>query len=125
VDSTRRLVEHDGRRYEVVIFREAAAREAAEAAQQEAIELRAITLLAGATAHEINNPLAVIMGSVDLLARLPSLGAQEHKWIDHALTAAARVKDIVLRMTHITRVESVPDQEDLPPMLDIRKSSEE
>jgi PAS domain S-box-containing protein len=125
VDSTRRIVERDGRRYEVVIFREAAAREAAEAAQQEAIELRAITLLAGATAHEINNPLAVIMGSVDLLARHPALGAQEQKWINHALTAAARVKDIVLRMTHITRVENVPDQEDLPPMLDIRKSSEE
>jgi len=125
VDSTRRTVERDGRRYEVVIFREAAAREAAEAAQQEAIELRAITLLAGATAHEINNPLAVIVGSVDLLAQHPSLGPQEQKWINHALTAAARVKDIVLRMTHITRVENVPDQEDLPPMLDIRKSSEE
>jgi PAS domain S-box-containing protein len=125
VDSTRRIVEREGRRYEVVIFREAAAREAAEAAQKEATELRAITLLAGATAHEINNPLAVIVGSIDLLARHPSLGAQEERWINHALAAVARVKDIVLRMTHITRVESVPDQEDLPPMLDIRKSSEE
>jgi PAS domain S-box-containing protein len=125
VDSTRRIVERDGRRYEVVIFREAAAREAAEAAQQEAIQLRAIALLAGATAHEINNPLAVIVGSIDLLARHTGLGPHEQKWINHALAAAARVKDIVLRMTHITRIENVPDQEDLPPMLDIRKSSEE
>jgi nitrogen-specific signal transduction histidine kinase len=118
-------VEREGRRYEVVIFREAAAREAAEAAQREATELRAIALLAGATAHEINNPLAIIMGAIDLLSRHTTLGSRELKWIDHAVTAATRVHDIVLRMTHITRVESVPPQEDLPAMLDIRKSSEE
>jgi PAS domain S-box-containing protein len=125
VDSTRRIVEREGRRYEVVIFREAAAREAAEAAQREATELRAIALLAGATAHEINNPLAIIMGAIDLLSRHTTLGSRELKWVDHAISAATRVHDIVLRMTHITRVESVPPQEDLPAMLDIRKSSEE
>jgi PAS domain S-box-containing protein len=125
VDSTRRIVAREGRRYEVVIFREAAAREAAEAAQREATELRAIALLAGATAHEINNPLAVIMGSIDLLSRRIVLGVQERKWVDQAIKASGRVQDIVLRMTRITRVENVPPQEDLPPMLDIRKSSEE
>src|SRR2546422_9503921 len=55
VDSTRRIVNHHGRRYEIVIYRESVEREAAETAQREAADLRAVALLASAAAHEINN----------------------------------------------------------------------
>jgi len=125
VDASRRVVSHGGRRYEIVVCRDAAEREAGEAARREAGELRAVTMLAGAAAHEINNPLAVIMGALDLLAHeLPDSGRQR-RFIDQALEGVRRVRDIVLRMRTITRVEAQEVAPDLPPILDIRKSSQE
>jgi PAS domain S-box-containing protein len=125
VDSTRRIAAHGGRRYEIVVFRDATEREAAEASRREAGELRAITLLAGAAAHEINNPLSVIMGSLDLLSRHVPGDAKERPWIDQALGGVRRIRDIVARMRHITRVEAQSGTGALPPILDIRKSSQE
>jgi PAS domain S-box-containing protein len=123
VDSSRRIVEHQGKRYEIVIYRDAAQREAAEAVAREVEELRTVNLVARGAAHEINNPLAVIVGSLGLLERkLPDDGL-ERKWTDHALEAARRISDIVSRMTRITRVERA-QTEHLPPILDIQKSSE-
>ena len=69
VDITLRRVEHDGRAYEIVMFRDAGPREALDAARREVLDLRAITLVANAAAHEINNPLTVIVGSIELLQR--------------------------------------------------------
>ncbi len=123
VDSTVRIVERDGRRYEILIFRDAAQREATETARREAAELRAVTLLAGAAAHEINNPLMIIAGSVDLLARQLTEDGPHGRLIQQARSGIQRIKDIVVRMTRITRVEAEPPREHLPPMLDIRKSS--
>ena len=88
-------------------------------------ELRAIALLANAAAHEINNPLAVVMGALELLrANVPADGA-EGRFLTRGLEAVDRIKDIVTRMTRITRVERLPgDDERLPALLDIRRSSE-
>jgi nitrogen-specific signal transduction histidine kinase len=125
VDSTRRIVAHRGRRYEIIVFREAAEREAVEASRREAGELRAVTLLAGAAAHEINNPLAVVMGSLDLLSRrLPDDG-QEARWVEQALDGVRRIRDIVARMTRITKIESTPAGANLPPILDLERSSDD
>lgn len=124
VDSTRRIVDHHGRRYEIVIYRESTGREAAEAAQREASDLRAITLVASAAAHEINNPLTVVVGSLELLARRVPRDAEERRWIDKAGLAAQRIRDIVARMTRITRVEKIASRSGLPAMLDIKKSSD-
>ncbi|MBI4246732.1 MAG: PAS domain S-box protein, partial [Candidatus Rokubacteria bacterium] len=124
VDSTRRIVEREGRRYEIVIFRDAADREAAEAARREAAELRALTLVAGAAAHEINNPLMVISGAVELLGRRLPADGPEARLIEQTRDGVRRVKDIVLRMGRITRIEAEPDRGPLPAMLDIRKSSD-
>jgi PAS domain S-box-containing protein len=124
IDLTRRLVHHSGRRYEIIIFRDAQAREAAEEAARETAELRGVTELANAAAHEINNPLAIVMGSLDLLLRrLPDDG-QEARWINQALAAVRRIRDIVTRMNQITRIERVPGEGNLPTILDIKKSSE-
>lgn len=125
IDCTRTIAEHRGRRYEIVVFREASERETREEARRESAELRAVTLLAGAAAHEINNPLAVIMGSLDLLSRHVPADSREAMWVQQALEGVRRVRDIVMRMTHITKVESTAVQGNLPPMLDIRKSSQE
>lgn len=123
VDSTRRIVEHAGRRYEIVIYRESAEREAREASEREAGELKAITLLAGGAAHEINNPLAVVMGSLDLLARRLTPDTQEVRWIEQGLEGVRRIRDIVVRMRSITRVETTVPAGNLPPILDITKSA--
>jgi len=124
VDSTRRIVDHHGRRYEIVIYRESAEREAAEAAQREAADLRAVALLASAAAHEINNPLTVVVGSLELLSRHVGADNQERRWLDRANAAARRIRDIVARMTRITRIERSEARPGLPPMLDIHKSSD-
>jgi PAS domain S-box-containing protein len=123
VDTTRRIVTHRGRRYEIVIFRDAAQREAAEAVDREVAELRAVNLVASGAAHEINNPLAVIVGSLGLLERKLGSSGPERKWTAQALEGAHRIHEIVMRMNQITRVERV-QTEHLPPILDIQKSSE-
>lgn len=106
------------------IIKDMAAREAAEAARQEASELRAVALLAGGVAHEINNPLAVIVGQLELLAlELPVEGAAARR-IRQAVAAAEEVRAIVARMRHITRIQAAPADPHVAPILDIQRSSE-
>jgi PAS domain S-box-containing protein len=125
VDLTIRRVEHDGRAYEIVMFRDAGPREALDAAQREVLDLRAITLVANAAAHEINNPLTVIVGSVELLQRRLGPEAAETKWVDRAIDSAQRIREIIARMTKITRVEASGSYPGVPAMLDIRRSSDD
>lgn len=124
VDSTRRLVRHGERRYEIVIYRESTEREARELAAREAAQLKAVALLASGAAHEINNPLAVVMGSLGLLGRKLSAGTQEAGWVEQSLDGVRRIRDIVIRMRSITRVETTPPEGSLPPILDITKSAD-
>jgi PAS domain S-box-containing protein len=125
VDLTLRRVEHDGRSYEIVMFRDAGPREALDAARREVLDLRAITLVANAAAHEINNPLTVIVGSIELLQRRVGAGAAESKWVDRAIESAQRIREIIARMTRITRVEASGAFPGVPAMLDIRRSSDD
>ncbi|MBI4255206.1 MAG: hypothetical protein HY616_09055 [Candidatus Rokubacteria bacterium] len=98
--------------------------QATESARREAAALRAVTLLARAAAHEINNPLMIVTGGLALLGKHLPLGSEDAKWAEHAREGAGRIKDIVARMNQITQVEPVPPQGLLPDMLDIEKSSE-
>src|SRR5256885_7313202 len=74
--------------------------------------------------YEINNPLTVVVGSLELLARHLGSDQQERRWLDRANAAAQRIRDIVARMTRITRLERTDARPGLPPMLDIHKSSD-
>ena len=125
VDPTIRRVVHDGRSYEIVMIRDAAAREALDAARREVLDLRAITLVANAAAHEINNPLTVIVGSVELLQRRLPADGPETRWVDRAIESAQRIREIIARMTRITRVEPSSTFPGVPAMLDIRRSSDD
>ncbi len=125
VDLTVRRVEHDGRSYEIMMFRDAGPREALDAARREVSDLRAITLVANAAAHEINNPLTVIVGSIELLQRRLDANGAETKWVDRAIEAAQRIREIIARMTRITRVEASGTFPGVPAMLDIRRSSDD
>jgi signal transduction histidine kinase len=98
---------------------------AAEAARRDAAQLRAVASLARAAAHEINNPLTVIVGSLELLQRRLTAEGQESRWIDRAVDAAQRIRDIIGRMTNITRVQASGDFPGVPAMLDIHRSSED
>jgi PAS domain S-box-containing protein len=125
VDLTGRRVEHGGRRYDILILRDAGPREALDAARREVLDLRAVTLVANAAAHEINNPLTLIVGSLELLQRRLPPGDAEVKWIERAVDASQRIREIVARMTRITKVEASGSFPGVPAMLDIHRSSED
>jgi signal transduction histidine kinase len=106
------------------LFRDIVEGQAAEGARREAAELRAVTSLARAAAHEINNPLMVVTGGLAILAKRLTPGSEEAQWAERAKAGAERIREIVGRMNEITEVREAPEQGLLPPMLDIRKSSE-
>lgn len=98
-------------------------RNRAEEAQREAEALRSVARLASAAAHEINNPLAIIMGNCELLAR--EVGGRAARRVHAMLDAVERIRKIVVHMSHITRLELAYHSPNLPPMLDLERSSEE
>jgi len=105
------------------LFNDVAAGQAAEAARRDAAQLRAMTSLARAAAHEINNPLTAVLGGLVLIGRAVKPDSDEARWLANAKTAAEQIRDIVKRMNRITSIEEVPSAGPLPDMLDIRKSS--
>ena len=95
-------------------------------AEREATALRSVTHLANATAHEINNPLTVILGRLRMLADCEADPATQREWLNASIAAAERIRQIILRMHEITRLEYLPDRTPgLPPTLDLRRSSGE
>ena len=79
--------------------------------------------LAVAAAHEINNPLTVVSGEVQLLAREGRGGARWDERIAAMAEALERIREVVARMTRITRLEQVEPLKHMPEMLDLKKSS--
>lgn len=120
---TGRVVEYGGKRFAVFIFRDITDRLKAEEARREAEAMKAITELARATAHEINNPLTALIGNLELLRTHGLEESEKPKWVDVAVEMGFRIRDIVARLMRITRREvdrGIPEM----PMLDIRKSSD-
>ena len=124
VDCSRRAVEYRGRRYEIVIYRDAAERLAGEEARREAASLRSVNLLAQAAAHEINNPLAIIMGYSQMLEDRLAAESEEGNWARTCRRAAGRIRDAVARLSRIVRIESTEATGSLPPILDTERSAE-
>jgi PAS domain S-box-containing protein len=124
VDCSRRSVAYRGRRYEIVIYRDAAERLAAEEARREAASLRSVNLLAQAAAHEINNPLAIIMGYSQLREDRLATETEEGGWARTCRRAGGRIRDAVGRLNRIVRVESTEQSGALPPILDTERSAE-
>ncbi len=104
------------------IARDITHRKEAEAATPQRDTLRYVASLAAAAAHEINNPLAVIMGYAQLLAG--KVDAQGQGQIDEILEALSRIQEIVTRMKRVTRIDLTEAAPYLPEMLDLNKSSE-
>ncbi|MEX2224312.1 MAG: LytS/YhcK type 5TM receptor domain-containing protein [Candidatus Rokuibacteriota bacterium] len=124
VDCTHRIVAYRSRRYEIVIFRDAAERLAGEEARREAASLRSVNLLAQAAAHEINNPLAIIMGYSQMLEDRLAGDSEEGHWARTSRKAAVRIRDAVARLSRIVRIESTEPSGFLPAILDTDRSAE-
>ncbi len=125
VDCSRRTVAYRGRRYEILIYRDATERLAGEEARREAASLRSVNLLAQAAAHEINNPLAIIVGYSQLLEDRLAAESEEGAWARTCRKAAGRIRDAVARLDRIVRIESAEPTSSLPPILDTERSAEQ
>lgn len=106
------------------LFRDVVESRTAEAHRREAAELRAVTMLARAAAHEINNPLTIVIGGLGLVRKRLQPESEEAQWLTRANDGAQRIQEIVARMNNITQIAEAQQQGILPPMLDIRKSGE-
>ena len=89
-------------------------------AERESAGLRAVTSLANAAAHELNNPLSMITGQLHFLSKDPAVPAAR---VAQMQEAAERITQIVRQMLHLTRVEVRKQHPDLPEMLDFDRSS--
>jgi PAS domain S-box-containing protein len=90
----------------------------------EAEALRSVGQLALATAHEINNPLTVIIASLQLMAARGQVPEEAASYVERAIRAGEQIRDIVRNMSRITRLELSRQAPQLPPVLDLRKSSD-
>jgi PAS domain S-box-containing protein len=90
----------------------------------EAEALRSVAQLALATAHEINNPLTVIIASLQLMTSRKQVPPEAAGYVERAIRAGEQIRDIVRNMSRITRLELSRQAPQLPPVLDLRKSSD-
>src|SRR5262249_35299766 len=103
------------------IGRDVTEKKQAESTLREAETLRSVAGRAVADAHDINNPLTVVSGELQLLAR--EAGAVSSTRIAAMLEALERIREVVLRMNQITRLVPAEGQRNLPEMLDLGRSS--
>lgn len=94
-----------------------------DARASEAEALRSVGQLALATAHEINNPLTVIMASLQLMVTRGQVPEPAAAYVQRAIKSAEQIRDIVRNMSRITRLELSRQAPQLPPVLDLTKSS--
>jgi PAS domain S-box-containing protein len=96
----------------------------AESAEREAAALRSVAQLANAAAHEINNPLLVITGRLELLARRFRDDDTLRAGLEQALASSRRITEIIAHMGRITRLELL-ESPGLSPILDLRRSGQQ
>jgi GAF domain-containing protein len=90
--------------------------------RRQTVALEAVKRIANATAHELNGPLSVVLGNLQLLD-MDIADAALHARIERALAAGRRMAEVVERMQRIVRLESARDTgPHLPDMLDIDRS---
>jgi PAS domain S-box-containing protein len=101
-------------------LRDLSERKKLEAAREEAAALRSVSALAAAAAHEINNPLSVVVAQAAFLAR--EIGGPGRGRLDAIRNAAGKIAEILTDMSQIVSLQHVPSRPYLPDMLDLRRS---
>lgn len=97
--------------------------EAALRSQVHSQVLESVARLANAAAHEINNPLMVVLAQVEMLAT--SVRAEDRHRIESCRLAIDRMTSIVRSMSRLTRLEAATGwPPELPAMLDLHRSAQ-
>jgi len=117
-----RATEEQGRTIYEGVLEDITDRRRAEAAERQAEALRYVAHLANAAAHEINNPLSVITTRLEMLRRQQKTDAEIGR-VDAAIASVRRIADIIAQLGRLTRLELQGGTPNMPPILDIRKSS--
>ncbi len=76
----------------------------------QAQKMEAVGRLAGGVAHDFNNMLSVIMGYLQLAARMTSADDAIHRHLDHALDAARRSADLTRQLLAFARKQVIAPQ---------------
>lgn len=85
--------------------------------------VESVARLAIAAAHEINNPLMVILAQIEMLAA--GVPPEERHRIESCRLAIERMAAVVHSMSRLTRLEPATGwPPGLPAMLDLRRSAE-
>ena len=125
IDAIGTAIEWEGGPATLVAFIDASERRRREAAEREAESLRSVAKVANAAAHEINNPLTVIRGNVQLLASKIGERPELTRHFEHTERAVQRIADMIVQMTRITRLTPLADLNTAGvETLDLRRSSE-
>jgi signal transduction histidine kinase len=81
---------------------------AAQARLLESERLRGVTETVGALNHEVNNPLATIVGTAQLLLRSDRLDADTRQKIERVLEGAKRIQSVTGKMATLIQANSRP-----------------
>ena len=125
IGATATVVEWEGGPATLVSFIDISDRQRREAAEREAESLRSVTKLANAAAHEINNPLTVVGGNLQLLAERLGDRPELERYFERGGRAVRQIADMISHMTRITRLTPLTGVDTGGvPTLDLRRSSE-
>jgi PAS domain S-box-containing protein len=123
--ATSSVVEWEGGPATLVSFIDISDRQRRETAEREAESLRSVAKLANAAAHEINNPLTVVGGNLQLLAERLGDRPDLARYIERGDRAVRQIAEMITHMTRITRLTPLTGVETGGvPTLDLRRSSE-
>ena len=119
------VVDWEGRPAVLVSFVDVSEQRRVRAAEREAESLRAVTKLANAAAHEINNPLTVVGGNIHLLAARIADRPDLQRYSDRALKGVQTIAEMISDMTRITRLTPLTHLDTAGiQILDLRRSSQ-
>jgi len=124
IEATAAVVEWEGAPATRVSVLDISERRRRETAEREAENLRSVTMLANAAAHEINNPLTVVAGSLQFLGAEIGDRPTAHVHFERAKRAVQRITEMIGHMQSITRLERLQELNTAGlPTLDLRRSS--
>ncbi len=95
------------RRGVIVSFQNITERRQMERQLNQSDKLSTLGQLAGGVAHEINNPLGVILGFTQILLRHQELGDQHHRRLQNIERQCLRCRDIVAKLLKFARRSKV------------------
>jgi PAS domain S-box-containing protein len=123
--ATATVVEWEGGPATFFSFIDISERKRREMAEREAESLRSVAKLANAAAHEINNPLTVVGGNLQLLSERLGDRPDLARYFERGERAVRQIADMISQMTRITRLTPLTGVETGGvPTLDLRRSSE-